>query len=533
MFYSENLLSKEGPLAQVWLAANLERKLSKNQFLQSNIIQSTKAIENATSQNEDSEALALRLSGQLLYGVVRIYSRKAKYLLDDVSDALLKLKSAFKSSSNTVTLPVNATIVPSVNQLILQDTITQSDLLYQEPLTFDDNENPRHSDFFGQSQAVTNQDFDDSIELPRNKFDELDDLEAGQDDLDFDLNFDLDEDRVEKSQQNEEEVQGNQDFDFDFGNSHEHEHDQSIEIGRAGDEANLSHMDQEGNDDIDLGFDLDQDLQQPLEVIPGSPEVIEGQEEPRTPTKRPRRARTTVAGHRKIVEDSQIEIPIRNFNDTNGIVDSDEENTTELDLKSKRNFIEALLRENYIQDDIAESLLCTKRQKISSPVPEDEAPELEHSEEEANKTNEPNEMDMEFDFGGGDIDFGFDDQRVPMEEEQAQGGEEIEQEQVSKEEETLDDFNSGSNNGISESTIKVSSELRGMFEDKESLTFSEIVKKDAESEAPLSKLPKNEATRVFFELLVLGTSDSVELKQKELFGEIQVESRQNLFQKFL
>ncbi|ODQ57169.1 hypothetical protein WICANDRAFT_36050, partial [Wickerhamomyces anomalus NRRL Y-366-8] len=96
MFYSENLLSKEGPLAQVWLAANLERKLSKNQFLQSNIVQSTKAIANASSQNDESEALALRLSGQLLYGVVRIYSRKAKYLLDDVSDALLKLKSAFK-----------------------------------------------------------------------------------------------------------------------------------------------------------------------------------------------------------------------------------------------------------------------------------------------------------------------------------------------------------------------------------------------------------------------------------------------------
>lgn len=36
--------------------------------------------------------LALRLSGQLLLGVVRIYSRKAKYLLDDCTDALLKIK---------------------------------------------------------------------------------------------------------------------------------------------------------------------------------------------------------------------------------------------------------------------------------------------------------------------------------------------------------------------------------------------------------------------------------------------------------
>lgn len=36
--------------------------------------------------------MALRLSGQLLLGVVRIYSRKAKYLLDDCNEALLKIK---------------------------------------------------------------------------------------------------------------------------------------------------------------------------------------------------------------------------------------------------------------------------------------------------------------------------------------------------------------------------------------------------------------------------------------------------------
>jgi cohesin complex subunit SCC1 len=36
--------------------------------------------------------MALRLSGQLLLGVVRIYSRKAKYLLDDCNEALLRIK---------------------------------------------------------------------------------------------------------------------------------------------------------------------------------------------------------------------------------------------------------------------------------------------------------------------------------------------------------------------------------------------------------------------------------------------------------
>lgn len=43
---------------------------------------------------QEVELMALRLSGQLLLGVVRIYSRKAKYLLDDCNEALLKIKMA-------------------------------------------------------------------------------------------------------------------------------------------------------------------------------------------------------------------------------------------------------------------------------------------------------------------------------------------------------------------------------------------------------------------------------------------------------
>jgi hypothetical protein len=35
---------------------------------------------------------ALRMSGHLLLGVVRIYSRKVKYLLNDAQDALVKIK---------------------------------------------------------------------------------------------------------------------------------------------------------------------------------------------------------------------------------------------------------------------------------------------------------------------------------------------------------------------------------------------------------------------------------------------------------
>lgn len=97
MFYSDVILSKKvflldvllthkGPLAKVWLAAH-ERKLTKAQLLQTSITRSTQAI-----VEQDEAPLALRLSGQLLLGVVRIYSRKARYLLDDCNEALMKIK---------------------------------------------------------------------------------------------------------------------------------------------------------------------------------------------------------------------------------------------------------------------------------------------------------------------------------------------------------------------------------------------------------------------------------------------------------
>ena len=38
----------------------------------------------------------MRTSGHLLLGVVRIYSRKAKYLLADCNEAFVKIKMAFR-----------------------------------------------------------------------------------------------------------------------------------------------------------------------------------------------------------------------------------------------------------------------------------------------------------------------------------------------------------------------------------------------------------------------------------------------------
>lgn len=44
--------------------------------------------------------MALRTSGHLLLGVVRIYHRKAKYLLADCNEAFIKIKMAFRPGIN-------------------------------------------------------------------------------------------------------------------------------------------------------------------------------------------------------------------------------------------------------------------------------------------------------------------------------------------------------------------------------------------------------------------------------------------------
>ena len=111
-FYSEAILSRRGPLAKVWLAAHWERKLSKTQTLQTDISQSVGAI-----MGQEVEVMALRLSGQLLLGVVRIYSRKAKYLLDDCNEALLKIKMV---RSNVVTyVPISYSANSRLSVLVL------------------------------------------------------------------------------------------------------------------------------------------------------------------------------------------------------------------------------------------------------------------------------------------------------------------------------------------------------------------------------------------------------------------------------
>lgn len=101
MFYSDTILARKGPLASIWLAAHWDRRLSKHQIMTTDVSESIKEV-----MSGQLPPMALRLSGQLLLGASKIYHRKARYLLDDCTDALTRLRlSNSGASAKDVDLP--------------------------------------------------------------------------------------------------------------------------------------------------------------------------------------------------------------------------------------------------------------------------------------------------------------------------------------------------------------------------------------------------------------------------------------------
>jgi len=100
MFYAHYVLSKRGPLARIWLAAHWDKKITKTHVFEVNLEDSVESIISPQVK------MALRTSGHLLLGVVRIYNRKSKYLLADCNEAFIKIKSAFRSG--VVDLPMES-----------------------------------------------------------------------------------------------------------------------------------------------------------------------------------------------------------------------------------------------------------------------------------------------------------------------------------------------------------------------------------------------------------------------------------------
>ncbi|CCG82702.1 Cohesin subunit rad21 [Taphrina deformans PYCC 5710] len=322
MFYSETILSKKGPLARVWLAAHWEKKLTKANIVSTDIQSATKEI-----REENHAPMALRLSGQLLLGVVKIYSRKARYLLEDCNDALLKIKMAFRPGNVDLSMASVRSAQAQAANLILPDTLTELDLMMPDPtfnvdLDFDFDAPPSTANV-SRRQDIT---LDRSLEFGRAgglsmlEVEEEDPLAGG---VELDLDIGLDDDpSIEIGRRAASELPD------DAGQSFR-PMDISIDKTAAIEEADTSALPEFQTMDILPGFGDDLDL--PMTPRAGSPladestrlddlEVelagdAEQQETPRAARQAPRK--------RKVVEDSATEISSRtvaaNLRDTSGI----------------------------------------------------------------------------------------------------------------------------------------------------------------------------------------------------------------------
>ena len=175
MFYSQYILAKRGPLGTIWIAAHLDRRLRKQQITETDVAIAVRACPTSSPErpprarrfllprgrarprgrssptpfprqaltfasfpgkrvptesiiNPDAP-LALRLSGQLMLGVVRVYSRKVNYLFQDCSEALVKIKQAFTRDKD-VDLPEGAETAP-LNTITLPDNYDDLELFFE------------------------------------------------------------------------------------------------------------------------------------------------------------------------------------------------------------------------------------------------------------------------------------------------------------------------------------------------------------------------------------------------------------------
>lgn len=94
MFFSTYVLTKKGPLAKVWLAAHWDKRLTRNEVKVVDLTQTIVFIVRPVVP------IALRTSGELLVGVVRIYALKVKHLLREATEATFFLRMSVTTTKN-------------------------------------------------------------------------------------------------------------------------------------------------------------------------------------------------------------------------------------------------------------------------------------------------------------------------------------------------------------------------------------------------------------------------------------------------
>lgn len=565
---------KNGPLAQIWLASNLNT-INRN-IAKTNILESVEEIAKAAGVDVDLdhsavEPITLRASGELLHGVVRVYSQKASFLLNDISDLLTKIKSIFRgNSSKSVTLQVDT--VAKLDQLLLQDAVTGLDVLVLPSLDFlDDIEVPEgflngERSMERQVQgaapvsdvAVQQQAWDMSLEMGRRFLSDADDgLEHETSHLNLD--FDLGDSNHGTNTKSWGEGTHNtvdddlppvtDDWDLGLGDddvSAGNASDRSVELGRR------AEMDNTLQDDSHLDFDLGLPKEPVSEYDAGMDEEGVRSVPVQPAAARKRRRNSALINVKKVVLDDENELNDRVVKDgPSEEIMAHSGKPAHATTGVKRTLADLTSDLDFLPDEIVTNLLDVRSMKRARVLHQ-------------SRKDQESDMDMDMDISLGldeslvhnsdpidhqQIDFDRDGER-PMFGDDEQHGVDASDDNVSVVDDYSeiqpDDFAIDSsidenpndtqqkvelNSGelASKSTVIMASLLRDELNTGES-SFEQILKARYNDEILISK---RMASRAFFEILALATADCIGLKQDETFGEITIASKANLYEKFV
>ncbi|KAI5963946.1 MCD1 [Candida margitis] len=551
-----SLISNDGPLGDIWLAANYDKKLTKHQLLNTDIVESAKYISNRTSASHDPDsptemdAITLRLSGQLLLGVTKIYSRKTKYLLDDINDVLYKLRAVFRMSSGVqlgpdglsakVNLPPQHTTISDLNTITLKDQVTGFDLLWQENLQLEEEPiNPLDTVFNNENDASR---FDTSVgSIEYGRLENVEDNAADKDEdinLDFDLNLDDGRESFAGSIELGRNVSnvGDDEHNSILGDLHKSNNIFELDLGQP-----LQNID-------DFDFEFDDGYVSSSSLANNEVSPVENQQtsiQPRARS-RPRQKRTRITDdgemvvvNKKLVVDSednlQISLDSLRDNQQNTLIHVNSKQLT----GSKMSNSDKLLLIQELSLPVA-----SKKRKLwdfSSDLHFRIPVEQDDSDDEGGNNSSTDDSDDSIDNSMDDITMSDSEseKETPSKSRKVDGEDDNEDDNEEEEDSADESFGENGVENVAKSTKQAADELQDLFRLDASVSFKDFVEADSTAIRPLGLKnkkyvnSKREASRCFFEVLVLATNDCINLHQESsdlsVPTSISITSRDNLF----
>ncbi|KAL3237403.1 kleisin alpha [Nakaseomyces bracarensis] len=573
------LTTKTGPLAQIWLASNMSN-LTRNSVLQTSIVDSADEIAKVTGVSEDNgeypvEHITLRTSGELLHGIVRVYSKKATFLLTDIKDTLTRITSLFRTNQRLGTTISKLSTIARVELLVLQDTVTERDVLSVPSLDFlTETDGARSAALINDSmdrRMTGAKSWDMPIEVGRRFGGDESELHEEQDST-LNLDFDLDGKDINRgplssskswdegtrqssefstTQSNNLNIEDdeflaegeNQELELDLGFNDDNGTDQSIEVGRRADiDDMMSERPTDFGFDLDIGKELNEENEEEEEEVAEEELNIQEQDTAsRRRTKNP-----TLTNAHPLETDTTTELSDEYVKSNSGRnLSSNVELTSSRavdKLTTKRIWSEMAQSLSYLPTPIVENIMKfqpSKRQRLSYQDESSEfEPEMDISlglnddivSDNDNNESEPPHMDI------GEIYIVDEAHGEATNEDGAAEG-------------TLDIFPTQDSEFDTSMEENRKQEIASKFTTGVARVLRESINKDTDDTTSFSSLLENfhlqdeenknepitkkDACSVFFSMLTLASTDCVELEQEETFGTINVTSKPNLYQEYI